>query len=82
MTGPSRREFLAKSVLGFVGLACGPKSLAREESNVDGELLYVGTYTDDGRSAGIYLIRMDGRTPTMADLPASISSAWTRPRGN
>ena len=59
MIGPSRREFLAQSVLGFVGLACGPKSLAREESNVDGELLYVGTYTDDGRSAGIYLVRMD-----------------------
>lgn len=29
---------------------------------MDGELLYVGTYTDDGRSRGIYLARMDART--------------------
>ncbi|HZE07662.1 MAG TPA: lactonase family protein [Gemmatimonadaceae bacterium] len=28
----------------------------------DSELLYVGTYTDDGRSKGIYLVRMDQRT--------------------
>ena len=75
MTGPSRREFLAKSVLGFVGLACGPKTLAREESNVDGELLYVGTYTDDGRSAGIYLVRMDSASGQLSSVGSVIAGA-------
>ena len=58
----SRREFLAAAALGLVSLAGGAKPLSGEESNVDGELLYVGTYTDDGRSKGIYLVRMDART--------------------
>ena len=66
MTNPraqSRRDFLGASALGLIGLACGSKHLAsREESPLDGELLYVGTYTDDGRSDGIYLIRIDGRS--------------------
>ena len=56
----SRRDFLTASTLGIVGLACGAKSLAsREELQLDAELLYVGTYTDDGKSKGIYLVRMD-----------------------
>ncbi|HJP86476.1 MAG TPA: lactonase family protein [Gemmatimonadaceae bacterium] len=59
----SRREFLAMSALGFVGFARGAKQLSlRKESQLGDELLYVGTYTDDGRSAGIYLVRMDTRS--------------------
>ena len=59
----SRRDFLSASALGLVGLACGAKNLAsREELQLDDELLYVGTYTDDGKSQGIYLVRMDRRS--------------------
>jgi 6-phosphogluconolactonase len=59
----SRRDFLAASALGLVGLACGTKHLGSGEAfAVDDELLYVGTYTDDGKSAGIYLVHMDRQT--------------------
>jgi 6-phosphogluconolactonase len=57
---PSRRDFLAASAIGLIGLARGSESPAlRDEGNRDGDLLYVGTYTKDGRSEGIYLVRMD-----------------------
>jgi 6-phosphogluconolactonase len=56
-----RREFLGASVFGLVGLARGSESVA-EESQLAGELLYVGTYTDGGRRNGIHLVRMDSRT--------------------
>jgi 6-phosphogluconolactonase len=60
---PSRRDFLAASVVGLVELARGSETLAwHEESQLDGELLYVGTYTEGGRPDGIYLIRMDRRS--------------------
>ena len=60
---PSRREFLAASVVGLVGLASVPENpAAREESQLDGDLLYVGTYTEGGRRDGIHLIRMDRRS--------------------
>jgi 6-phosphogluconolactonase len=53
-----RRDFLGASVVGLVGLARGSESVARQEGS-DGELLYVGTYTQTGRADGIYLVRMD-----------------------
>ncbi|HEV7839418.1 MAG TPA: lactonase family protein [Gemmatimonadaceae bacterium] len=59
----SRRDFLAASVISLAALARGSKSLAAgEETPPDGELLYVGTYTQDGRADGIYLLRMDRRS--------------------
>jgi len=59
----SRRNFLAASAVGLVELARGSESLAwDDESKLDGDLLYVGTYTEDGRSDGIYLVRMDRRS--------------------
>jgi 6-phosphogluconolactonase len=48
-----RRDFLAASAVGLVGLAWD------EDPQPDGELLYVGTYTEGGRRDGIYLVRMD-----------------------
>jgi 6-phosphogluconolactonase len=53
---PSRRDFLAASALGLIGLAPG------SESPPDGDLLYVGTYTAGTQSEGIYLVRMDPRS--------------------
>ena len=60
---PSRRDFLAASTIGLVGLARGSESPAlRAEAQADGDLLYVGTYTEGGRSEGIYLVHMDRRS--------------------
>jgi 6-phosphogluconolactonase len=60
---PSRRAFLAASAISLVGVARGAESRAlRDEAQADGDLLYVGTYTDGGRSEGIYLVRMDRRS--------------------
>ncbi len=59
----SRREFLAASAFGFIELARGSKRVSlRKESAVGDELLYVGTYTDGGKSKGIYLVRFDSRS--------------------
>jgi 6-phosphogluconolactonase len=53
---PSRRDFIAISALGLLGI----RTLARAEEPVsDSQLLYVGTYTEDNRTDGIYLVRMD-----------------------
>ena len=63
---PSRRDFLAASAMGLIGIARGSESPAlRDEAQTDGDLIYVGTYTDGGRSDGIYLIRMDRRSGTL-----------------
>lgn len=57
---PSRRDFLVASAIGLVQLARGSESPAvREESTLEGDLLYVGTYTEGTRSEGIYLVRID-----------------------
>jgi 6-phosphogluconolactonase len=66
MTDPrdhSRRDFLAASAISLIGLSRGSGSPAlRDEAQTEGDLLYVGTYTDGGRSDGIYLVRMDRRS--------------------
>ena len=60
---PTRREFIAASALGLIDLARGSKRLTlRKEQKLADQLLYVGTYTDDRRSQGIYLVRMNART--------------------
>ena len=58
MTDPrdlSRRDFLAASAVSLIGLAL-------RSEQIDGDLLYVGTYTEGTRSGGIYLLRMDRRS--------------------
>src|SRR5512141_2771889 len=60
---PSRRDLLAISAVGLLELARGSANLAlSEESLLDNELLYVGTYTEGKRSDGIYVVRMNRRS--------------------
>lgn len=59
----SRRDFLAASAISLIGLtsaSAGPPK--RHEAQADGDLLYVGTYTEGTRSEGVYLVRMDHRS--------------------
>ena len=83
----SRRDFLATSATGLVALARGSESLAwRKESQLDGELLYVGTYTENARRDGIYLVRMDRRSGKLqrvgsADAGANPSFLAIHPNG-
>ena len=59
----TRRDFLVASAAGLVALARAPESFAGvEEPQVDSDLLYVGTYTAEGSTAGIHLIRMERRS--------------------
>jgi 6-phosphogluconolactonase len=83
MTHPrdlSRRDFLAASAIGLIGLARGS---ARPP---DGDLLYIGTYTKGTRSEGIYLVRMDRRSGELrqvgsVDAGPNPSFLGTHPNG-
>ena len=76
----SRRDFLAASVVSLVGLARGSKGLAMSKEKLpEGELLYVGTYTEGGRREGIYLLRMDlhsGKLQQVASLEAGANPSF------
>lgn len=61
----SRREFLAASVLGVLGMT----SLARELAT-ETVLLYIGGYTEASRGEGIYRAVMDTRTGALRILDA------------
>src|SRR6266581_807579 len=72
----SRRDFLAASAFGFVALARGSEIPAlTETSQLDDELLYVGTYTDQGRSDGIYLVHMEPRSGQLRLVGSANASA-------
>src|SRR2546423_14444385 len=58
----SRRDFLAASALGLLGMATVRFS--------DSELLCVGTYTEGGRTDGIYLVRFDMRSGELRQVGA------------
>ena len=59
MTGSrwTRRDFLSTSAMGIVGLAAHGGGRGVEQ-----RLAYVGTYTTDGRSDGIYRLFLNGET--------------------
>lgn len=65
----SRREFLAASAAGLVGFTMrGGRS--RGEWWLDDQLLYVGTYTENGRTDGIFLVRMDSASGALRQVGA------------
>jgi 6-phosphogluconolactonase len=60
---PSRREFVVASAAGLFALARGSETvLPRNDSETDGELFYVGTYTQKTASEGVYLVRLNPRS--------------------
>jgi 6-phosphogluconolactonase len=64
----SRRHFLATGALGLAACARGTANLAREGTAMDDALLYVGTYTEDTASKGIYLVAMQSRTGALREV--------------
>jgi 6-phosphogluconolactonase len=66
----SRRDFLAASAIGALGIARGAAADLDEEPQPAGQLLYVGTYTDPGRAEGVFLVRMDPRTGALRQVGA------------
>jgi 6-phosphogluconolactonase len=57
----SRRDFLAASAFGLLGMTIGARA-PRGAQRADVEPLYVGTYTEDGRVDGIHRVDFDTRT--------------------
>ena len=67
----TRRDFVATTALGAVGLFRGAAGgFARGEGQAADALLYVGTYTEAGRTDGIYLLRMEARTGALRQVEA------------
>jgi len=59
----SRRDFISLSALGVA--SCAVPRLGRAKREED-RMLYIGTYTDDRRSKGIYLVRLSPATGAMS----------------
>jgi 6-phosphogluconolactonase len=81
---PSRREFLATSIVGFVSVAA---ISSRGRAAASDELLYVGTYTEGKHADGIQLVRFDTATGTLrhsgvVDAGPNPSFLAIHPRGH
>lgn len=61
----TRRDFVGATTLGVVGLWRGLVAPAGQ-----GALLYVGTYTDDKRHDGVYLVRINAQTGELTRVGA------------
>ncbi|MBC7674328.1 MAG: lactonase family protein [Polaromonas sp.] len=71
MTSLSRRDFVAATTLGAVGLLRGTAALAQPaRPRAADALLYVGTYTEAGRTDGLYLLRMDTLSGALRQVEA------------
>jgi 6-phosphogluconolactonase len=67
-TRTSRRDFIAASALGLIGIAARAATPAEDSELLDDELLYVGTYTEGGRTDGIYLVRLDTQSGALRQV--------------
>ena len=67
----SRRDFLSATAVGVVGLA----RRADDVIGADERLAYVGTYTADGRSKGIYRLFLDTATGALRLAGLAVTSA-------
>ena len=65
----SRRDFLVLTALGVAGCRVRPEGVVPGERG--SRLLHVGTYTNDGRSEGIYALRMDEGTGALTLVGAT-----------
>ena len=61
----TRREFIGVTALGVVGLRQGLGELAAPSA-----LFYVGTYTDDKRRDGLFLVSLNAKTGELTKLAA------------
>ena len=67
----SRRRFVGAVAIGLVGLRQQGAGRRSERDSV----VFVGTYTTDGRSQGIHLLRMDRDTGTLRAAGVAIAAA-------
>jgi 6-phosphogluconolactonase len=60
---PTRRDFLAASAISLFGLArSGEVPLLPDDPPTNSNLLYIGTYTENTGSQGVYRVRFDSRS--------------------
>ncbi len=71
----SRRDFISAAALGVAAIAAPRHGGAAPQSRDARRLMYVGTYTDDHRSAGIYMVRMEPATGVLHLVGAAASTA-------
>src|ERR687889_361283 len=72
----SRRDFLGAAALGAAAALRSRAEGVDDDAAAD-PLVYVGTYTDDGRSRGIYRFRMHAGSGTLR--PDGAAAAATNP---
>lgn len=67
----SRRDFISVTAIGVAALGAPRRASAKDSAR----MLYVGTYTDDGKSKGIYRVRMSSTGAlTLAGLAAETTN--------
>lgn len=66
----TRRELIVAAAAGLVGIGVRGRPSRRDEWSHEDQLLYVGTYTESGRTDGIFLVLMDPRTGALRQVGA------------
>jgi 6-phosphogluconolactonase len=66
----SRRDFVATTALGAVALWRGTANAQMSPARAADPLMYVGSYTENGRRDGIFLVRMNSATGALQQVGA------------